>query len=184
MTATTLKDVFVTYSWEDDSTHNDKVVQFTNYLRLNGFEAEMDRLVSQNETAIDFRVMMHKAMTDYKKVVIILSQKYKLKATQFLGGVGEEYSLIMNDIKDNPNKYLLVSFGGEIKDIAPLFFKGREIVNISHIERDEDIQNVIFAKLQDEKILIFDAPKTTKPIIKKKYPNPKKEEEFAELKKK
>ena len=39
--------------------------------------------------------MMHKAMTDYEKVIIILSRTYKLKAEAFKGGVGNEYLLVM-----------------------------------------------------------------------------------------
>ena len=41
-----MKEVFVTYSW-DNEEHNDKVIAFTNELRDQGFEAEMDRLYNR-----------------------------------------------------------------------------------------------------------------------------------------
>lgn len=72
------KEIFITYSW-DNEEHKNKVISFTNLLRDNGYAAEIDRMHSQNETATDFKQMMHKAMTDYKKVIVVLSKGYKEK---------------------------------------------------------------------------------------------------------
>ena len=66
--------------------------------------------------------MMHKAMTDYYKVIIVLSKGYKEKADNFKSGVGQEYQLIINDIIENTTKYILVSFEGIPNDIKPLNF--------------------------------------------------------------
>jgi len=125
-----IKEVFVTYSWDNDE-HCERIVSFTNFLRQSGFNAEIDRMLIQEESAIDFKKMMHKAMTDYKKVIVVLSKGYKEKAEAFRGGVGNEYTLILNDIEANKNKYILVSLDGINDDIAPLFFKGREILDLS-----------------------------------------------------
>lgn len=144
--------VFVTYSW-DNEDHNEKVIAFTNFLRDNGFHAEIDRMLIQNETAKDFKIMMHKGMTDYQKVVVILSEGYKNKAEKFKGGVGTEYSLILKDIETNPNKYILISFEGHNDDIAPLFFKSREIIDFS-TENDEE-KRKLFAKLLNSKLYEF-----------------------------
>lgn len=147
-----LIDVFVTYSW-DTEEHNQKVIAFTNFLRDNGFNAEMDKMIIQEESAKDFKVMMHKAMTDYKKVIVILSSGYKEKAEKFKGGVGNEYTLILKDIENNPNKYILISFEGYKDEIIPLFFKDREIINLS--ENNEDEKRKLFAKLLDKKLYQF-----------------------------
>ena len=144
--------VFVTYSW-DSEEHNEKVIAFTNFLRDNGFHAEVDKMLIQNETAKDFKVMMHKGMTDYQKVVVVLSEGYKKKAEEFRGGVGTEYSLILKDIESNPNKYILISFEGHNDNIAPLFFKSREIIDFS--KENEAEKKKLFAKLLDKKLYEF-----------------------------
>ncbi|MBF4472720.1 SEFIR domain-containing protein [Flavobacterium sp. HJJ] len=156
--------VFVTYSW-DNEEHNEKVIAFTNFLRDNGFHAEVDKMLIQNETAKDFKVMMHKGMTDYQKVVVILSEGYKIKAQDFKGGVGTEYSLILKDIETNPNKYILVSFEGHNDNIAPLFFKSREIIDFS--KENETEKQKLFAKLLDKKLYEFSKVANELPKIKK-----------------
>ena len=158
-----LKDVFVTYSW-DDEQHNVKVISFTNFLRDKGFEAEVDKLRSQRESATDFNKMMHQAMTDYRKVIVVLSKGYKEKATAFKGGVGNEYNLIIKDIEQANNKYILVSFEKISDDITPLFFKGRHIIDLSIKENI----NELFSKLMDEEIIEFSEVGKNKPQIAKK----------------
>ncbi len=150
--------VFVTYSW-DNEEHKEKAIAFTNFLRDNGFHAEVDKMLVQNETAKDFKVMMHKGMTDYQKVIVILSEGYKKKAEEFIGGVGTEYTLILKDIEVNPNKYILISFEGHNDNIAPLFFKSREIIDFS--KDNEGEKQKLFAKLLDKKLYEFSevAPK-------------------------
>jgi hypothetical protein len=144
--------VFVTYSW-DSEEHNEKVIALTNFLRDNGFHAEVDKMLIQNETAKDFKVMMHKGMTDYQKVVVVLSEGYKNKAEEFRGGVGTEYSLMLKDIDNNPNKYILISFDGHNDSITPLFFKSREIIDFS--KENEYEKKKLFAKLLDQKLYEF-----------------------------
>lgn len=159
------KEVFVTYSWDNDE-HCERIISFTNFLRQSGFYAEMDRMLIQNESAIDFKKMMHKAMTDYKKVIVVLSKGYKEKAEAFKGGVGNEYTLILNDIEVNKNKYILVSLDGINDNITPLFFKGREIIDLS--DNTNKKQEKLFAKLQDIKEYEFANVASSKPIIKQK----------------
>ena len=161
------KDVFVTYSWDDDE-HNDKVISFTNFLRDKGFEAEIDKLMSQKESATDFNKMMHQAMTDYKKVIIVLSKGYKEKANAFKGGVGNEYNLIIKDIEESKNKYILVSFDEISNDITPLNFKGRQIIDLSVKEN----MNELFSKLMDEEIIEFSEVAKNKPELTKKVIKP------------
>jgi len=159
------KDVFVTYSWDSDK-HNEQVISFTNYLRNKGFDAEIDKLLIQKETAIDFLKMMHKGMTDYNKVIVVLSKGYKEKAEAFRGGVGNEYSLILRDIDTNPNKYILVTFEEITDEILPLFFKRRHIIDLS--KNDSEKKTELFAKLQNIEIYKFSNVAEKKPQIAEK----------------
>jgi hypothetical protein len=154
------KEVFVTYSW-DDPKHISKVESLTEHLREKGFEAEMDVLLSQKETATDFSKMMHQAMTDYSKVIIVLSPGYKQKAEDFKGGVGKEYSLIIKDINDNPSKYILVCFDGIKDEIYPLELKNRETVNLSN----PDEYASLYHKLMDTPVREFSPVAASKPSL-------------------
>ncbi|MGN6396701.1 MAG: SEFIR domain-containing protein [Mucilaginibacter sp.] len=157
------KEVFVTYSW-DTQEHNEKVISFTDFLRDEGFNAEMDVMHSQMQSALDFTKMMHQAMTDYKKVIVVLSSGYKAKAEAFKGGVGSEYNLILKDMDTHPNKYILVSFEGIHDEIFPLFFKGRQVIDLS----DRSHLNELFAKLKGEPLINFSPVGTKKPDVAKK----------------
>ena len=146
-----MKDVFVTYSW-DSPEHEEIVISFTNELRKNGFEAEVDKMLIQSETSLDFSKMMHRALTDYKFVLIVLSSKYKQKAEAFRGGVGNEYSMIIKDIENNPNKYILTSFNGISNQITPLALQGKEVLDLSN----GDGLRKLFYKLKSIKPYHFD----------------------------
>ncbi len=159
--------VFISYSW-DSPAHEDKVVRFTNYLRDNGFYAEVDKLLSQKESAIDFHKMMHQTMTNYQKIIIVLSSGYKQKAENFAGGVGTEYALIIKDIVDNPNKYILVSFEKLTNNILPLALKGREVLDLTITGKDK----VLFHKLKNQPIYAFSEVAATTPTLTTLQPGP------------
>lgn len=145
--------VFVTYSW-DNEDHNSMVKEFTNNLRENGYHAEMDVMKAQEQTAINFTKMMHQAMTDYEKVIIVLSKGYKEKGDAFKNGVGTEYEMILNQINEHPNKFILVSFDGISNEIVPAGLKGRDIVSLNKgenefIKLNAKLQDVILEKFSD-----------------------------------
>ncbi len=150
--------VFIVYSW-DNEDHKTKVLSFCNYLRQKGYNAVMDVLKSQEQSSTDFTKMMHQAMTDYKKVVIILSEGYKEKANDFKSGVGEEYQLIIKDLKIHPNKYILYTFDKVSINIAPLALQQREM--ISYFE-DQDFQK-LYSKLDDTPTISFSPIGDSKP---------------------
>ncbi len=81
----TVTSVFVSYSW-DTIDFQDKVISFVNFLRQNGFNADIDKRIMQDESAIDFNKLMHKGIRNYDKVIVILSSNYKKKAEAFEGG--------------------------------------------------------------------------------------------------
>ena len=156
------KEVFVTYSWDDDE-HNNKVLAFTKFLRVNGYKAEMDKSLSQKETAIDFKKMMLKSLNEFNKIVVVLSKGYKEKAEAYKGGVGVEYDIITKDIDTNSRKYIFVTFNEINDNIIPLYFRGREIINLS----DKKNFNKLFSKLSNEETIDFGEVSENKPIIEK-----------------
>jgi hypothetical protein len=139
-------EIFMSYSW-DSPEHQQKVINLTNHLRTNGFNAVIDKMISQEKTAVNFVRMMHQAMASHRKIIVILSAGYKMKAETFTGGVGEEYEILINDIKKNEQKYILASFDGRGDDIVPLGLVGRDIVDLSKPGEQERL----FEKLLDHK---------------------------------
>lgn len=156
-------EVFISYSW-DSKEHENNVGAFTNFLRKNGFDAQIDKKISQQETAPNFITMMHKAMAQHQKIIVVLSAGYKEKAEAFTGGVGEEYQILINDISQNPRKYILVSFEGRSSDIIPIGLKGRDIIDLSM----PDETDKLFNKLMDQDEYIFSDVAPQKPVLKQK----------------
>ncbi|MGY3212494.1 SEFIR domain-containing protein [Mucilaginibacter sp. HD30] len=160
LNTTSMSEVFISYSW-DSQEHEQKVLEFTEHLRKKGFDARLDKMLSQQETATNFVKMMHKAMHEHLKVIVVLSKGYKIKAETFSGGVGEEYQLLLNDIKDHPRKYILVSFQGRSPDIIPFGLQGRDITDLSANGGEEQL----FRKLMDKDAYEFSPVASQKPIL-------------------
>ncbi len=161
--------VFISYSW-NSAEYKEKVIAFVNFLRENGFEADMDIKFMQEETSIDFNRLMHKGILEYNKVIILLSENYKIKAEKFEGGVGKEYKFIINDIEKNSNKYILSSFEEInteiINKICPADFLGREILDL--VKDETENFERLFTKLTESKKYIFSEVASETPIIEKK----------------
>jgi hypothetical protein len=161
---TVSKNVFVTYAWENDF-HNDRVMSFVNFLRNKGYDATMDRKQTQEESAINLNKMMIEGIQNSNKVVVVLSTKYKEKADKFIGGVGTEFGIILEDIKINNNKYIFVSFGeNKLDEIVPTGILGREILDL---KKDQDLRNFndLFAKLENDNTINFSEVSIEKPEI-------------------
>lgn len=132
-----MAEIFISYAWGVPD-HETNILAFTNFLREEGFDAELDKVISQRETAINFKKMMLKGM-QYPKVIVVLCEDYKTRADTFAGGVGNEYSLLINDIDQNPNKYILVSFDGRSKNIIPFGLQGYDVVDMSRPDGRENL---------------------------------------------
>lgn len=102
--------------------HEELVLSFTNKLRQEGFNVDLDKIRGQSSTATNFDQMMHEAFASSEKIIIVLSEGYKRKADAFPGGVGIEYRLILGEINRFPNKYILVSFNGRNEEISTARF--------------------------------------------------------------
>ncbi len=130
--------VFVTYSWESEE-HNEKVTAFTDLLRKKGYNAEMDLLTLQEQTAADLQQMMYQKIFNATKVIIVLTKGYKMKAENYKGGVGIEYKIISKDIEDHDRKYILVTFEPYNDDLVPFAFKKREVINVTTTDGMESL---------------------------------------------
>lgn len=162
--------VFVTYAWEDEE-HNGLVKSFTDLLRKQGYDATMDVKESQQSTSINFSRMMIDNLTKADKVVTILSPKYCEKADNNTGGVAFEFNMIVNDMKDNPKKYIFAHFGKQDRDqITPYSIKGTDILNLKE-DQDNNFNN-LHAKLQSINTIEFSEVSEKLPSIKKEEIKP------------
>ena len=162
-----MAEVFISYSW-DNPEHEQRVVDLTNHLRRKGFVATIDKMISQEKTAVNFVRMMHQALLEHPKVIVILSEGYKKKAETFTGGVGEEYEILINDIKKNERKYILASFAGRGDDIVPIGLSGRDIIDLSKPGEEERL----FEKLLDHQRYQFEPVGDQKPALTTIAPQP------------
>lgn len=154
--------VGISYAWENDE-YKDKIVEFCAMLRKNGYDADMDRSRVQNETAIDFNEMASKLITESDKVIVFLSQKYKERADNFEGGVGDEYRIILKQIKSIPDKFIFVSYGGydKVSSLIPSALGEREVISLD----DSDAWRApLFSKLSGKKMLDFGVVSETRTV--------------------
>lgn len=175
-----LKDAVAISYAQGGNEHNEKVIGFVDMLRGKyGYNAIMDQMYKQDETAVDFNEMMSKLIADSDKVIVVLSTNYKQRADKFKGGVGKEYRIILDEIEKNPKKYIFVTFDSltqiNIDDIKPSALGNREIISLID---EEDNWNVLLAKLSDEPIYQFSE------VAKDKITPTKKEIQFKKGKKK
>lgn len=167
--------IFVTYSWSDeneqfDQEHQNKVGKFVNQLRT---EWNLDASFDLHKEENNFMKMMYENLSNNNKIIIVLSKGYAVKANSFKGGVGTEYERIINDIKERPQKYILVSFDKRNNSMYPFGFQGNDLIEINSdlvIENLPDPQNRLLAKLTDESLIEIPAlggktPKVTKKVF-------------------
>ncbi|MCP2025924.1 Leucine-rich repeat (LRR) protein/GTPase SAR1 family protein [Flavobacterium sp. HSC-32F16] len=150
--------VFVTYSWSDennnfDQEHQNKVGNFVSQLRSKwGLDASFDLQKEEN----NFVKMMFENLTENDKIIIVLNKGYASKANKFKNGVGTEYARIINDITQNPKKYILISFEKRNSDIYPFGFQGSDVIEISSDLVSDNLpesQNRLLSKLIDEPLI-------------------------------
>lgn len=135
--------VFVTYA-SGEKEHDQKVLSFVYFLRQNGFDAVNDKILKEQETAVDWWELMLKGLA-MDKVVVVLSSLYLKKSQQPNTGVHREYQYILSDIEKNKNKYIFVAFESPdaYTEIAPPWFLNREILDLTN---DDEIK-MLFSKL-------------------------------------
>lgn len=96
------KKVFISYSW-DDSNHQDWVVNLANSLRDNGIDADVD-LFNIHQKTTNLNKMMIKKISSCDNVIVVLTESYKQKATNWKGGVGFESELLLSELTNQEAK--------------------------------------------------------------------------------
>ena len=167
-----MEEVFVTYSNETDD-FNTQVYSFVDLLRINGFNAFCDESEKQKMSSANFSEIMTRGL-QADKVIVVLSRGYKIKAENDKGGVGTEYKAICNELQQNKDKYIFVSFerltDDVIDDITPILFKSYHIIDLT---KDEDNHYVeLFSKIRSERYRQF-AEVSDKKVAIKSIQNPR-----------
>lgn len=166
--------IFISHAWIN-AMPDIRVLSFVNYLRENGYEAQCDVMLQQQQTAVSFPEMMATSLAKAEKIIVVLSENYKKKADGFEGGVGEEYRYIIGDFSQRTNRYILVSFDGRSDNIVPEFLRGRDIVDLKKDKENE--YRELFSKLSSTNKYQFADVSTKKAI-----PVPQKIPEFQHQK--
>jgi len=124
--------VFISYSWEDEE-HMKWVYNFAKELIDNEIDVILDQLSTsfildspQNEV----NEWMTQCVNNCDKVIAILSPQYKYKAENNIGGVGFEYSRLLNEfgvISDKINRYIGVIRKGATEISVPKYLEKQPI---------------------------------------------------------
>ena len=153
--------VFISYSWDDDA-HKAWILNLANQLLANGVDVTLDQFeLSLGKNLSHF---MERAVQDANKVLLILTENYKIKAEGRKGGVGYEYSMInsaLYKMQTNNNKFLPVLRGQDRDASTPIFVD-------AFINLDMRDDTKFDANLEELLRAIYEAPKVVKPPIGKK----------------
>ena len=171
--------LFIVYAhdYENENEQRDMLASLVDYLRRNAINATCDFIESSEHASIHIPTM---EFTNLKsdKVIIVLSEQYKIKAENGKGGVGEEYRQISNEINSDDDeykdKYIIGYFNTEnkpltkdrIKKICPDWIKGREIVDLFDID---ELVRIIHGKRKFELAPISTIEPEIRPIKPEDY---------------
>ena len=150
--------VFISYSW-DDEDHKEWVLSLANRLRGNGVDVILDRYnLKPGENVTYF---MENSLRTSNRIITILTPKYKNKADDRIGGVGQEYTIINNELIRNISKndrVIPILRKGDSEISIPEFLKPYLYVNFTN---DNNFENAYEELLRD----IFKSPKIELPKL-------------------
>lgn len=162
--------IFISYACNDND-HKSRVESFVNMLRDMGFDAHMDSSLKEDYPDIDEMMTVGLSMD---KVIIILSEEYKKRADNQVGGVWKEFKMIADDLEQNSKKYIFVSFDAyslELKNkISPKRIGNRWIVDLSKDKLKD--YNELISFIKEEKEYPFKKPNEKVASVKPKEIKP------------
>lgn len=115
--------VFISYSWDSEG-HKEWVLNLANRLRKDGVDVILDRYYLRPGKNVPFFV--ETSIRRSNRIIIVLTPNYKAKAENRLGGVGQEYSILNNEVTRNISdneRIIPVLRTGTIEDSIPNFFQ-------------------------------------------------------------
>lgn len=144
--------LFISYSW-DSEEHKNWVRQFTNDLIKNGIPTILDQY--ELKLGHNMKNFMPESISKADKILIILTENYKLKAENLTGGVGFEYSILREDlfsnIKNN-DKIIPIIRQGNVKETMPVFLNQFLGMDMTSQEMYEEQLNLLVRELYNEPI--------------------------------
>ena len=150
--------VFISYSW-DNEAHQKWVLDLANQLVAKGVDVTLDQYELQ--LGANLSHFMERAVADADKVLLILTENYKVKAEGRTGGVGYEYSMINSALyktQTNNKKFLPILRGTDRETSTPIFVNA--FINLD-MRSDAQFEQQLEALLRT----IFNKPKVVKPPI-------------------
>lgn len=120
---TTAVRVFMSYSW-DSEEHKKWVLEFATRLRADGVDAIVDQL--HLELGARSPEFMERAIKESDRVLVICTEKYKMRFDNRDGGVGYEGHIITGEIvsKVGKNKFVPILRNGSWENAIPTALSG------------------------------------------------------------
>lgn len=151
--------VFISYSW-DGEDHQNWVLQLANKLIT---EAGINVLLDQYEMQAGHNLnhFMESAVAKAGKVLLILTENYKVKAEQRQGGIGFEYSMISTEWYRNQTnniKFIPILRGKERDKCVPIFVS-------SFLTLDMNQEATFEQRFEQLVRQIYDRPAIDKPLM-------------------
>lgn len=136
--------VFISYSW-DDENHKEWVLNLANQLRKDGVDVILDRYYLRPGKNVPF--FIENSLRKSNRVIIVLTPNYKLKAENRQGGVGQEFSLINNDLAKNiteNEKIIPILKSGKSDESIPEFIQQYIYINFTDSDKfDESYEELL-----------------------------------------
>ena len=158
--------IFISYSW-DSEEHKTWVLSLAQRLIGDGVDITLDQFDMRLGTNLTH--YMENSMKESDRVIIIMTENYKLKADGRKGGVGYEYSIINSEIYKNQleHKFIPILCSGTFEKSTPTFLKSYIVLDMTSKEKFEKAYNQLIRDLYNEPII--EKPILgTKPKFKKK----------------
>jgi hypothetical protein len=123
MNTKNLKQVFISYSWEDKE-HNNWVETLAKKLSQFGIEVTLDK--DKLEAGDRIAHFMEQAIANNSLIIIVCTEIYKSKADERIGGVGYETDILTGNklYKLKEQKIIPILKKGSLRDSIPIWLAG------------------------------------------------------------
>jgi hypothetical protein len=143
---------FISYAWENDEIKN-WVKKLATQLRHNGIDAKLDQWeVVPGDQMPHF---MEKSVRENDFVVIVCSQKYKIKSENRIGGVGYEGDIMTAEVlkTSQHRKFIPVLQSGTKETSIPSWLAGKYFIDFSTDARfEQNIEDLITTLLNAREV--------------------------------
>lgn len=123
--------VFISYSW-DNEPHKKWVLELANKLRSDGVDVILDRYYLT--PGKNLSLFVEDSLRKSNRIILVLTPNYKLKAEKRIGGVGQEISIINNELVKNISeneRVIPILRKGSSDDSIPPFFQQYIYINFT-----------------------------------------------------